>query len=159
MGKYLDIIRQPEPERAGYDINDINDKRYTDGLDRQRDFNPQDTFGRLCRLCRTALDVLETRCPDHVEPVRWQQAVEDGRRFLAQWGEQAGALGWTPRDLFGLHKPPDRPHPSYRRLSRYDCTGLIWQLEGRPVQALTANTAAIETTTGHVVTYRRHSVA
>ena len=26
---------------------------------------------------------------------RWEAAVEDGRRFLAQWGTQADALGWT----------------------------------------------------------------
>jgi hypothetical protein len=30
------------------------------------------------------------------------------------------------RLLFGLHTPPDNPRPSYRRLSRYDHTGLIW---------------------------------
>jgi hypothetical protein len=43
--------------------------------------------------------------------------------------------------LFGLHKPPVKPHPSYRRLSRYDETGLIWLLEGREVVALTEETA------------------
>jgi hypothetical protein len=48
------------------------------------------------------------------------------------------------------------PHSSYRRLSRFDCTGLIWLLKGRPVLALTSDTAAIETATGAVVTYRRH---
>ena len=32
---------------------------------------------------------LERRCPELVEAERWQQAVEDGRRFLASWGEQA----------------------------------------------------------------------
>src|SRR5262249_554230 len=36
-------------------------------------------------------------CPDHVEPDRWQQAVEDGRTFLGRWGEQADALAWTAR--------------------------------------------------------------
>jgi len=41
---------------------------------------------------------LERRCPDYVEAGRWRQAVEDGRRFLAQWGEQAAAFGWTSRD-------------------------------------------------------------
>jgi hypothetical protein len=63
----------------------------------------------------------------------WQQAVEDGRRFLARWGEQTKALGWTAHDLFGLAPPPERPAASYRRLSRYDMTGLIWLLRGRPV--------------------------
>jgi hypothetical protein len=51
--------------------------------------------------------------------------------------EQAEALGWTAKHLFGLHKPPNRPHPSYSRLSRYDETGLIWLLGGREVVALT----------------------
>jgi hypothetical protein len=59
-------------------------------------------------------------------------------------------------DLFGLHQPPAEPHPSYRRLSRYDCTGLVWLLEDRPVVALTADTAAIENpATGNITTYRR----
>jgi len=98
---------------------------------------------------------LVLRCPDHVEPDRWQQAVEDSRRFLAQWGEQAVALGWTARDLFGLHQVPDSPHPSYRRLSRYDCTGLCWLLRGREVVALTESTAAIRHPSGSITTYRR----
>ena len=60
------------------------------------------------------------------------------------------------RDLFGLHKSPDQPHPSYRRLSRYDETGLIWLLQGRPVVALTDATAAIENPTGAITVYRRY---
>jgi hypothetical protein len=87
---------------------------------------------------------LERRCPDYVESKRWQQAVEDGRRFLVQWGEQAAALGWTEGDLIGLHEPPAEPHPSYSRLSRLDHTGLIWLLQGRPIVALTAATATIK---------------
>ena len=72
-------------------------------------------------------------------------AIEDGRNFLHQWGETAQRLGWTSADLFGLHTPPERPHPSYSRLSQYDCTGLCWLLQGRRVTALTAETAAIAT--------------
>ena len=60
----------------------------------------------------------------------------------------------TPRDLFGLQKSPDQPHPSYRRLSRYDETGLIWLLQGRPVVALTDSTAAIENPTGAITIFR-----
>jgi hypothetical protein len=89
-------------------------------------------------------------------PWSTSQCVEDGKRFLAKWGEQAEALGWDSRDLFGLHRPPERPHPSYSRLSRYDATGLIWLLQGRRVTALTADTAAIENpATGSITTYRR----
>jgi hypothetical protein len=102
-----------------------------------------------------ALAVLSQQRPDLIDIARWRQVVEDGQLFLAKWGEQAEALGWTSRDLFGLHKPPDQPHPSYRRLSRYDETGLIWLLQGRPVVALTDATAAIENSIGAITIYRR----
>lgn len=102
-----------------------------------------------------ALAALERRCPDYIEQARWQQCVTDAKRFLAQWGEQAAALGWTEADLFGLHEPPAKPHPSYRRLSRYDCTGLCWLLQGQPVIALTATVAAIRMPTGNALTYRK----
>src|SRR5258708_39299577 len=115
---------------------------------------PRVPFGRFGRTLTT----LEARCPDYVPAERWQQAIEDGRRFLAKWGEQAGRLGWDAQSLFGLHAPPEQPHPSYNRLSRYDCTGLIWLLRGRPVVALTADTAAIENpATGSITTYRKHN--
>ena len=143
MGKYLDILA-----RAGvYDINDINDHSLPEaGLGAP--------FRRINRFGRT-LSALEARCPDLVPVARWQQAVEDGRRFLARWGEQAEALGWTARDLFGLHQPPADPHPSYSRLSRYDETGLIWLLCGREVVALTEATAAIQNPTAAITVYRR----
>jgi hypothetical protein len=104
---------------------------------------------------RKVFGVLQLKPPAHIPEERWRQCVEDGKRFLAKWGEQAQALGWTSADLFGLHTPPERPHPSYRRLSRYDCTGLIWLLEGRPVVALTEATAVIGNASGSVIVYRR----
>jgi hypothetical protein len=91
----------------------------------------------------------------YVEPDRRRQAMHDGRQFLTQWGEQAVALGWSSRELFGLHKPPTNPHPSYSRLSRYDCTGLCWLLRGCEVVALTDSTAAIRHPCGSITTYRR----
>jgi hypothetical protein len=104
-----------------------------------------------------ALAALEQRRPDYVEANRWRQAVEDGRAFLSRWGEQAEALGWTARDLFGLIAVPEHAKPSFNRLSRYDETGLIWLLEGRKVLALTAETAAIHNPSGSITTYRKHS--
>jgi hypothetical protein len=152
MGKYLDILRQ-----AGlYDINDKNDQSPHLAVPVDHEAALRTPFGRLSRFGRT-FAALENRCPDHVPAERWQLAVEDGRRFLSQWGEQAEALGWTSRDLFGLHTPPATPHPSYSRLSRYDETGLIWLLQGRPVVALTEATAAIQSSTGAIATYRRHN--
>ena len=72
-----------------------------------------------------ALSELEARCPDYVEAARWQQCIADGRRFLAEWGDKVLALGWDPDDLFGLHTPPAKPHPTYARLSRSDAMGLL----------------------------------
>jgi hypothetical protein len=97
------------------------------------------------------------KCQAYVEIDRWHQAAEDARRFLATWGEQAEALGWTNRELFGLHTPPERPAASYQRLSCYDCTGLVWLLDGRSVIALTARTPAVQTASGGIITYRKHN--
>ena len=87
----------------------------------------------------------------------WQQAVADARQFITRWGEQAERLGWTAKDLFGLFPVPSKPHPMFRRLSRYDATGLIWLLRGRAVIALTAESAAIECRTGAITIYRKHN--
>jgi hypothetical protein len=57
---------------------------------------------------------------------------------------------------FGLAPVAEQPHPSYRRLSRYDQTGLLWVLQGRDVIALTEATATIRNpATGSLTTYRR----
>jgi hypothetical protein len=104
----------------------------------------------------SALAVLRAECPAYVDAADWQQASEDGARFVTQWGKLAEALGWAPADLFGLHTPPEKPAPNYRRLSRYDQTGLIWLLHGRRVVALTKDTAVIETANG-TVAYRRYN--
>jgi hypothetical protein len=102
-----------------------------------------------------ALDRLDRRCPDHIDAERWQQCIADTSRFLASWGDKAAALGWTAEELFGLHEPAAKPHPAYSRLSRYDCTGLLWLLQGRRVIALTANAAVIGTPSGGTLTYRK----
>ena len=101
------------------------------------------------------LAALKSRCPELVEPARWQQAIQDAESFLAEWGGQAESLGWTSRDLFGLAPVPDKPGANFQRLSRYDLTGLIWLLRGDQVVALTETIAAIRHATGHITTYRR----
>jgi hypothetical protein len=100
-------------------------------------------FASPLALLASALATLEGQCPDLVSVSDWQQAVDDGRRFIVQWGRQAEALGWTAEDLFGLADVPERPAASYRRLSRYDAIGLIWLLHGRPVVILRADSAVI----------------
>ena len=101
------------------------------------------------------LAALKSGCPAAIETPRWQQAIQDADSFLAKWGPQAHALGWTARELFGLHPVPSRPAATYQRLSRYDATGLIWLLQSRPVVALTESEAAIQYA-GGVLMYRKH---
>jgi hypothetical protein len=142
MGKYLALLDALEAKSS-------SDKSAKSDISL-----PFGRFGRFGRI----YSLLEARCPDHVPTDRWKQCIEDGRAFIHQWGKQAEALGWDARSLFGLHTPPEQPHPSYwNRLSRYDQTGLIWLLQGRPVVALTADTAAIENTTGSITVYRKHN--
>jgi len=105
---------------------------------------------------RLIFDALERRCPDFVPNDRWKRAIEDAQSFLAIWGTQAHALGWTERELFGLPDVPARPRPKYQRVSRYDQTGLVWLLQGRRVVELTKDKAVIETPTG-TVSYRRYN--
>jgi hypothetical protein len=101
-----------------------------------------------------ALAALRATCPAYVPEDRWRQAIADATSFICEWGGQAQAFGWTARELVGLHTPPERPPASYQRLVRYDETGLIWLLRGRPVVALTETTAAIKGATA-VLTYRK----
>jgi hypothetical protein len=141
VGKYLDLLdaerpagcaEAPRPPRQG-------------------------GFGRrLSRFGLTA-QALAARCPAHVPVDRWQQAAEDGERFLAKWERQAEALGWSPDDLFGLMPVPDGAHRSLNRAARYDRIGLAWVLLGRPVVALTESTAAISGANGAVI-FRRSIV-
>jgi hypothetical protein len=150
VGRYLDILRRAEKEPQGCDISDISDKRVVEPPRKV----PRYGFGRFSRFGRT-LSTLEARCPDRVPTDRWQQAIEDGKTFLAQWGDQAQALGWTAKDLFGLLPIPEHAKPSFNRLSRYDETGLIWLLDGRRVVALSEDRAAIQSPSGNVMIYRK----
>jgi hypothetical protein len=117
---------------------------------RRRNTAPASAYGHL-------LDKLRSKCPERVESDRWQQAIRDADSFLAQWAAQAHTLGWTARELFGLHPIPSHPASSYERLARYDGTGLIWLLRGRPVIALTATEAAIRGCSGATLVYRKHN--
>jgi hypothetical protein len=123
------------------------------------DSDLHDGDGVLLRLgtYSQALAALRAECPAYVDAADWQQAIEDGDRFVTQWGKQAEALGWAPADLFGLHIPPEKPAPNYRRLSRYDQTGLIWLSHGRPVIALTQTAATILALSGASLMYHRHN--
>jgi hypothetical protein len=156
VGKYLDLVRKAQKLKSIGDRSDESDKSpplvasvaLVATANENRD-------GTGIPYART-LGALRSRCPDYVPHPRWGQALADSERFVAEWGPQAQALEWSPRDLWGLHKPPDNPASSYSRLSRYDETGLLWLLQGRQVTALSSNIAAIKSpTTGSITKYRK----
>ena len=91
------------------------------------------------------------RPPGDVPAKRWEQFLNDGRRFLEHgWAVRAITLGWGPHDLFGC----DRVKP----YARVDRLGLVWFLDGRPIAALTAETARISTASGGHLTFRRRPI-
>jgi hypothetical protein len=134
VGKYLDIIRKAEAERL---------QRTPESVP-----TPDSPYAGT-------LDALRARCPDYVPAERWWRAIADSESFLSRWGEQAHVLGWTARNLWGLHQPPANPHATYSRLSRYDATGLCWLLQGREVVALTEASAAVRWPGGSITMYYR----
>jgi hypothetical protein len=85
---------------------------------------------------------LEARCPDNVDLLRWQQACNDARAFVARWGTEAAALGWPASDLFDF-------------TARLDVRGLVWFLHGNAVSELDATSAAYITRSGSRLVYRR----
>ena len=65
--------------------------------------------------------------------------------------------GGPPATCSASTRSPPTHTPRIKRLSRYDCTGLVWLLQGHPVVALTEATAAIRMPSGNVTTYRKHN--
>ena len=84
--------------------------------------------------------------PDLPEP-RWNTLQDDALAFLRGWAAQAHAFGWEALDLFGVHAEAPR--------ARLDGMGLVPLLDGRPVVALSEDSAAITARSGATMTYRR----
>ncbi len=79
----------------------------------------------------------------------WHILQEDALRFLQKWPGQARRLGWEALDLFGVH--PTAP------TARFDCMGLVPLLKGRPMLALTDDSAAIKAASSGTLTFRRRA--
>jgi hypothetical protein len=154
---YLDRLRALKSEKGSPPLTDKTDKTPTGVGCVSFDGAWSTPFSEISSPLRRALYTLESGCPELVPEDRWRRSVEDGRRFLAAWADRAEALGWTPRDLFGLMPVPRPAKPSFNRLARYDEIGLIWLLAGREVGALTEATAAIRAPTGAITTYRKNN--
>jgi hypothetical protein len=86
--------------------------------------------------------------PCNVPAGRWATFIADGQRFLtSSWVDRATALNWAALDLFGC----DRNKP----FARIDRMGLLWQIQGQRLLALSSESAVISTATGGSLTYRR----
>jgi hypothetical protein len=155
----LDALNAPSQDRPAAPTDVTNASEKPDSIERSVSGAQTSNRAKSARSAKSRVpyqvefDALERKCPALIEPERWKQAVDDGRQFLATWGDQAQALRWTARELFGLHPLPPQPHPSFERLARYDSTGLIWLLHGRSVIGMTADSAVIRTASGGTVRY------
>jgi hypothetical protein len=87
--------------------------------------------------------------PRHVPPKRWLRFIDDCGRFLdGGWADKAAAFGWGPLDLFGCDRK--RYYASPR--------GLLWDVNGGTVVALSHNLAIIEIEGGTRRAYKREPV-
>jgi len=83
-----------------------------------------------------------------IPPQRWPRVQRDAARMIeGGWLERARALGWTAADLFGC----DRRAPWHR----LDRAGLLLLTGGHEIVELSAADAALRTSTGSVLRYRR----
>jgi hypothetical protein len=81
------------------------------------------------RYVNSFTDISSAR-PDNVSDERWQQVHADARTFLSEWGTVADALEWPAEELFGG--------------AAAGAHGLVWELRGRRVLAITYDLIAID---------------
>ena len=87
-----------------------------------------------------------------IPPQRWPRVQGDAARLVeGGWLERALALGWTAADLFGC----DRRAPWHR----LDRAGLVLLTGGHEIVELTKEVAALRTSTGSVLRFRRRPPA
>jgi hypothetical protein len=83
-----------------------------------------------------------------IPPQRWPRVQGDAARLVGGgWMERALALGWTAADLFGC----DQRAPWHR----LDRAGLLLLTGGHEIVELTEDVAAVRTSTGSVLRFRR----
>jgi hypothetical protein len=125
------LDRRPTAHAASEDWTDEHDERA--GIIEHEGGAPTAWAEALARL-----DV--DRAPHTVPAARWRQFVQDCAHFMDEWAMQAAGLGWTPLDLFGC----DRHHP----LLRIERAGLLWQVNGGRVGALSQSIAVVASRQG-----------
>ena len=98
------------------------------------------------------LAILDADGARSIPPRRWPQIQHDTRRLVERrWLHGALRLGWTAADLFGC----DQRAPWHR----LDRAGLVLLTGGREVVDLDADAAALRTSTGSILRFRRRPAA
>ena len=98
--------------------------------------------------CQGVADLLAAPTHPAWTEETWKALQDDALTFLRGWASQAHGLGWEALDLFGAY-----PTAS---VARVDGKGLVLLLQGRPVVALTEDSAVIKTVSGGSLTFRKH---
>jgi TubC N-terminal docking domain len=87
-----------------------------------------------------------------IPPQRWPRVQRDAARLVEDgWLERALALGWPAADLFGCDR-----RAAWHRLDR---AGLVLLISGHEIVELTPDVAALRTSTGSVLRFRRRPPA
>jgi hypothetical protein len=158
VGRYLDLAKTVEAEGKaegsarsesdrGSETSELCEKRCLPGMTAvllaAPDRVPED-------WAQGVADLLAM--PPHADwpEAAWKTLQNDALAFLRERAAQAYALGWKALDLFGVHATASR--------ARLDGMGLVPLLNGRPITAMSENSAAITAASGGVQTYRRRSI-
>jgi TubC N-terminal docking domain len=112
----------------------------------------QDVAGLPREIADGVRAILSADGARRIPPQRWPRVQRDAARLVeGGWLERALALGWTAADLFGC----DRRAPWHR----LDRAGLVLLVGGHEIVELTATDAALRTSTGAVLRFRRQPPA
>ena len=79
----------------------------------------------------------------------WASLVERAQNLVREWGERLLRLGWTPHDLFALHRS--------RPMNRYDHAGLVRFMDCARIIAASNTSATIRMNTGATQSFCRNS--
>jgi hypothetical protein len=112
----------------------------------------QDVAGLPREIADGVHAILSADGAQGIPPHRWPRVQRDVVQLLeGGWLERALALGWTAADLFGC----DRRAPWHR----LDRAGLVLLVGGHEIVELTPDVAALRTSTGSVLRFRRRPPA
>jgi hypothetical protein len=112
----------------------------------------QDVAGLPQEIAEGIRAILSADGARGIPPQRWPRVQHDAAQLVERgWLERALALGWTAADLFGC----DCRAPWHR----LDRAGLVLSISGHEIVELTATDAALRTSTGSVLRYRRRPPA